>query len=99
MDHIRGINLNQIRMLSLEQMVEPLSPVLIINAFKICWTWKNLISIIGFETLMSKMKAYLQYVFQEIHLLWTKMASFYEPRDIFNPKPSKITYSSELLIY
>ena len=60
---------------------------------------RRLMSIFGFEALMSKMKAHLHCVFQEIYVLFTKTASFYELRDIFNPQPSKIKYQSELLIY
>ena len=60
---------------------------------------RRLISIYGFEALMSKMKAHLHYVLQEIHVLFTKMTSFYELIDIFNPQTSKIKYQSELLIY
>jgi len=68
---------------------------LIFTAYNI----RRLISIYGFEALMSKMKAHLHYILQEIQVLLTKMTSFYELRDIFNPQPSKIKYQSELLIY
>ena len=68
---------------------------LIFTAYNI----RRLISIFGFEALMGKMKAHLHYIFQEIHVLFNKVASFYELRDIFNLQPSKIKYQSELLIY
>ena len=60
---------------------------------------RRLMSIFGFEALMSKMRARLRYVFQEIHVLLTKMTSFYELKDIFKLKSSKIKYKPELLIY
>ena len=60
---------------------------------------RRLISIFGFETLMSKMKAHLHYVLSIIPVFFTKMTLFYELSDIFNPQSSKIKYQSELLIY
>lgn len=60
---------------------------------------KRLISIFGFETLMSKMKAHLLYILRIIHAFFTKMKSFYEIIAIFNPQSNKIKYQSELLIY
>ena len=59
---------------------------------------RRLISIFGFEALMRKMKAHLHYVLQEIQLLFTKMASFYEHKAIFNVQFSKINYQSKLIV-
>ena len=60
---------------------------------------RRLMSIFGFESLMSKMKAHLHYVFPIIPVFFTKMTLFYELSDIFNPQSNKIKYQSELLIY
>ncbi len=60
---------------------------------------RRLISIFGFEALMSKMKAHLHHVFQEIHVLFTNMTLYCQLRGVFNPQPSKFKYQSKLLIY
>ncbi len=60
---------------------------------------RRLISIFGFETLMSKMKAHLHYILRMIHAFFSKMKPFYEIIAIFNPQSNIIKYQSELLIY
>jgi len=60
---------------------------------------KRLMSIFGFEALMSKMKTHLHHILRIILMLFNKRASFYRLRDIFNLQASKINYVKKLLIY
>jgi len=56
-------------------------------------------SIFDFKTLMSKIKAHFYNILHLIPVFFTKMTSFYELRDIFNPESRKTKYQSKLLIY
>ncbi len=60
---------------------------------------RRLMSIFGFETLMSKMKTHLHHILLIISLFFTKMTSFYEFIDIFNFQSSKTKHQTKLLIY
>ena len=59
---------------------------------------RRLISIFGFESLMSKMNAHLHYISSAIPMFIAKLASFYLPKAISIAQSSKNKYQSKLLI-
>ncbi len=59
---------------------------------------RRLISIFGFESLISKMNAHLHYISSAIPMFIAKLASFYLPKAISIAQSSKNKYQSKLLI-
>ena len=59
---------------------------------------RRLVSIIGFKSLIHKMKAKLNRILRKITMFITKLGSFYKHKTIFNVQFSKINYQSKLIL-